>query len=98
MVKSSPVSESEELTIRSELENNSNAQQSFVYGIHITNREGEIVLQTWLQLKLMPRESFATVQTWSASAVGQYTIETFLKEDMSDTIVIPIKDATIIVS
>ncbi|MEM2759578.1 MAG: hypothetical protein QXW73_02155 [Nitrososphaerales archaeon] len=86
----------EHLIIRSEITNESNIDQSFVYVVKIVDEYGVTVSLSWVTSELTRNSSFTATQSWLPSASGYYVIETFVWEDLqSVTALSPAKSVPI---
>lgn len=78
----------EHIIIKSEIINNRNAEQPFVYIVQVKNEDGSVVSLSWLASELASNGSFVATQSWLPSVSGNYVVETFVWEDLEKAIVL----------
>lgn len=74
----------EHLIIQSEIANNRNVKQPFVYIVQIKNVDGTTVSLSWLASELTPTSSSTVTQSWFPSTPGRYSIEVFVWDNLTN--------------
>jgi hypothetical protein len=78
----------EHVIIKSEITNNRNAEQPFMYIVQVKNEDGSVVSLSWLASELASKGSFVATQSWLPLVPGHYMVETFVWEDLEKAIVL----------
>jgi hypothetical protein len=76
----------EQLQIVGDVQNNQNYEQPFVFIIQIKDNNGVIVSLSWIQGELSPNQDLEVSQSWSPTKTGNYTIESFVWNSLSEAI------------
>jgi len=74
------------LLIQSEITNNGNSKQSFVYIVQVKNSDGATVSLSWLTSELAVKDSFTATQSWLPLVSGHYMVETFVWDDLQNAV------------
>jgi hypothetical protein len=76
----------QQLQIVGIITNNQNYDQTFSYIIQVKDQDGIVVSLSWIQGKLASNQSLDLSQSWTPTAAGNYSIETFVWNSLEDQI------------
>jgi hypothetical protein len=76
----------EQLQIVGNVINNQNYEQPFVFIIQIKDDNGTIVSLSWIKGELSANQDLEVSQSWNPTKVGNYTIESFVWNSLSESI------------
>ncbi|MFQ5941154.1 MAG: hypothetical protein ACE5KA_05585 [Nitrososphaerales archaeon] len=76
----------EQVLIQSEVTNSQTRKQSFTYIVQVKDSAGITVSLSWVTSELPPNESLRVAQSWLPSTAGNYSIEIFVWESLTDPI------------
>jgi hypothetical protein len=79
-------STNEQLQIVGNVQNNQNYQQPFVFIIQVKDGKGAIVSLSWIKGELSPNQDLEVSQSWNPARAGNYTIEAFVWNSLSESI------------
>jgi len=82
--KVSQVLTGEQLLIQSEVTNSQSKKQPFAYIVQVKDSEGITVSLSWVTSELPPGESLKVAQSWLPSTPGNYSIEIFVWESLTN--------------
>lgn len=82
--KVSQVFTGEQLLIQSEVTNSQSKKQPFAYIVQVKDSEGITVSLSWVTSELPPGESLKVAQSWLPSTLGNYSIEIFVWESLTN--------------
>jgi hypothetical protein len=82
--KVSQVFTGEQLLIQSEVTNAQSKKQPFAYIVQVKDSEGITVSLSWVTSELPPGESLKVAQSWLPSTPGNYSIEIFVWESLTN--------------
>jgi hypothetical protein len=82
--KVSQVFTGEQLLIQSEVTNSQSKKQPFAYIVQVKDSEGITVSLSWVTSELPPGESLKVAQSWLPSTPGNYSIEIFVWESLTN--------------
>jgi len=74
----------EQLLIQSEVTNEQNKKQPFAYIVQVKDSEGITVSLSWITAELPPNESLKVAQSWFPSMPGNYSVEIFVWESLTN--------------
>lgn len=74
----------EQLLIQSEVTNEQNKKQPFTYIVQVKDSEGITVSLSWITVELQPNESLKVAQSWLPSIPGNYSVEIFVWEGLTN--------------
>ena len=74
----------EQLLVQSEVTNKQSKRQPFTYIVQVSDSEGIVVSLSWVSSELPPNESLKVAQSWLPSDAGNYSIEIFLWESLTN--------------
>jgi hypothetical protein len=84
----SNVSEGMQVMVRSDLKNNQDADQQFFYIVQVKNSQGETVMLSWMGGIISANKQYFVAQSWVAEEQGEYVIEAFVWEDISNPVIL----------
>ena len=61
-----------------DISNNQDVQQNFVYITQVKNDDGVVILLSWLTGSLSPRQTFFPAQSWILTESGIFHIQIFV--------------------
>jgi hypothetical protein len=67
----------QQVQLVSDVTNNQDVKQPFVYIVQVTDSEGKSVMVTWIQGILQPHQSMSPSQSWTPTKPGTYTAQIF---------------------
>jgi len=76
----------DQLQIVAKVKNNQDFSQPFVCIIQIKGNDGGIESLSWIQGMLTPSQNLEVAQSWSPTKSGNYNVETFVWNSLSDAI------------
>jgi len=76
----------QQLQIVGTITNNQNYDQTFSYIIQVKDEDGIVVSLSWIQGELTSNQSLDLSQSWTPTAVGNYSIETFVWNSLEDQV------------
>ncbi len=76
----------EQLQITGTVHNNQNYEQKFVFIIQIKEPQGSVVSLSWIEGVMSANQNFEVSQSWNPTNAGNYTVETFVWNSLSDSI------------
>jgi hypothetical protein len=76
----------DQLQIVAKVKNNQDFSQPFVCIIQIKGNDGGIESLSWIQGMLTPSQNLEVSQSWSPTKSGNYDVETFVWNSLSDAI------------
>lgn len=92
-------SEGEQVLIQSDVKNNLEADQQFVYIVQVKDSSGVTVMISWMSGTLPAGKQYAVAQSWLAEDEGSYNVDVFVWQSISNPVVLaPTSKTTITVS
>lgn len=76
----------EQLQITGTVHNNLNYKQNFVFIIQIKEPQGSVVSLSWIEGIMSENQNFEVSQSWNPTEAGNYTVETFVWNSLSESI------------
>jgi hypothetical protein len=76
----------EQLQITGTVHNNQNYEQNFVFIIQIKEPQGSVVSLSWIEGIMSANQNFEVSQSWNPTNAGNYTVETFVWNSLSESI------------
>jgi len=76
----------EQLQIVGNVQNNQNYDQPFVFILQIKDNNGAVVSVSWIQGELTPNQILEVSQSWNPIISGNYTVETFVWDSLTESI------------
>lgn len=80
------VSAGEQILIQTRLTNNQSEVQDFVYLVQVKDINGVTVMISWIKSSINPGQIVSVAQSWLPEEGGNYNIEAFVWEDISNPI------------
>ncbi|MEE8180681.1 MAG: hypothetical protein V3T67_02450 [Nitrosopumilaceae archaeon] len=74
----------EQIMIMADISNNQDVQQDFAYITQVKNDKDVVISLSWLTGSLSPRQSFSPAQSWIPKESGNYQIQVFVWESISN--------------
>ena len=74
----------EQIMIMADISNNQDVQQNFAYITQVKNDKDVVISLSWLTGSLSPRQSFSPAQSWIPKESGNYQIQVFVWESISN--------------
>jgi len=74
----------EQIMIMADISNNQDVQQNFAYITQVKNDKDVVISLSWLTGSLSPRQSFSPAQSWIPNESGNYHIEVFVWESITN--------------
>ena len=74
----------QQLQIVGIITNNQNYDQTFSYIIQVKDQDGIVISLSWIQGELASNQSLDLSQSWTPTAAGNYSIETFVWNSLED--------------
>jgi len=74
----------EQIMIMADISNNQDIQQNFAYITQVKNDMDVVVSLSWLTGSLSPRQSFSPAQSWIPNESGNYHIQIFVWESITN--------------
>ena len=68
----------EPIMFMTDISNNQDVQQNFVYITQVKNDDGVVILLSWLTGSLSPRQTFFPAQSWILTESGIFHIQIFV--------------------
>jgi len=78
------VSVGEQILIQTRLTNNQSEEQDFVYLVQVKDIDGVTVMISWIKSSINPGQIVSVAQSWLPEEDGNYNIEAFVWEDISN--------------
>jgi hypothetical protein len=92
-------SEGSQVLIQSDVKNNLEADQQFVYIVQVKDSSGVTVMISWMSGTLPAGKQYAVAQSWLAEDEGSYSVDVFVWQSISNPVVLaPTSKTTITVS
>ena len=76
----------DQLQVAAKVRNNQNFEQQFVCIMQIKNSNGGVESLSWIQGMLTPNQILQVAQSWNPTKSGNYVIETFVWDSLSDAV------------
>ena len=80
----------EQIQIVTKVQNAQDFGQSFVYIVQIKDDTNTVVQLSWIQGQLAPLQELELSKSWTPALSGDYTVETFVWNSLTDSI--PLSD------
>jgi len=74
----------EQIMIMADISNNQDVQQNFAYITQVKNDKDVVISLSWLTGSLSPRQSFSPAQLWIPKESGNYQIQVFVWESITN--------------
>ncbi len=74
----------EQIMIMADISNNQDVQQNFAYITQVKNDKDVVISLSWLTGSLSPRQSFSPAQSWIPKESGNYQIQVFVWENITN--------------
>jgi len=74
----------EQIMIMADISNNQDVQQNFAYITQVKNDNEVVISLSWLTGSLSPRQSFSPAQSWIPNESGNYQIQIFVWESITN--------------
>jgi len=74
----------EQIMIMADISNNQDVQQNFAYITQVKNDKDIVISLSWLTGSLSPRQSFSPAQSWIPNESGNYHIQVFVWESITN--------------
>jgi len=74
----------EQIMIMADISNNQDVQQDFAYITQVKNDKDVVISLSWLTGSLSPRQSFSPAQSWIPKESGNYQIQVFVWESITN--------------
>ncbi len=74
----------EQIMIMADISNNQDIQQNFAYITQVKNDMDVVISLSWLTGSLSPRQSFSPAQSWIPNESGNYHIQIFVWESITN--------------
>jgi len=74
----------EQIMIMADISNNQDIQQNFAYITQVKNDKDVVISLSWLTGSLSPRQSFSPAQSWIPNESGNYHIQVFVWESITN--------------
>jgi len=74
----------EQIMIVTDISNNQDVQQNFAYITQVKNDKDIVISLSWLTGSLSPRQSFSPAQSWIPTESGNYHIQVFVWESITN--------------
>ncbi len=74
----------EQIMIMADISNNQDIQQNFAYITQVKNDKDAVISLSWLTGSLSPRQSFSPAQSWIPNESGDYHIQVFVWESITN--------------
>jgi len=74
----------EQIMIMADISNNQDVQQNFAYITQVKNEKDVVISLSWLTGSLSPRQSFSPAQSWIPTESGNYHIQIFVWESITN--------------
>ncbi len=74
----------EQIMIMADISNNQDVQQNFAYITQVKNDKDVVISLSWLTGSLSPRQSFSPAQSWIPNESGNYHIQVFVWESITN--------------
>ena len=74
----------EQIMIMADISNNQDVQQNFAYITQVKNDKDFVISLSWLTGSLFPRQSFSPAQSWIPNESGNYHIQIFVWESITN--------------
>ncbi len=74
----------EQIMIMADISNNQDVQQNFAYITQVKNDKDVVISLSWLTGSLSPRQSFSPAQSWIPNESGNYHIQIFVWESITN--------------
>jgi hypothetical protein len=92
-------SEGSQVLIQSDVRNNLATDQEFVYIVQVKDYSGVTVMISWMSGTLPASKQYAVAQSWLAENQGNYSVDVFVWQSISNPVVLaPTSKTTITVS
>ena len=72
----------QQIQISSDITNNQEKSQNFVYIIQIKNKTGVVVSLGWISGQLTPDQKLSPSLSWTPNRLGEFTVEIFVWEGL----------------
>ena len=88
-----------QILIQSDLKNNLGSDQQFVYIVQVKDSGGATIMISWMSGTLPAGKQYAVAQSWLAEEKGNYSVDVFVWQSISNPVVLgPASKTTINVS
>ena len=74
----------EQIMMMADISNNQDVQQNFAYITQVKNDNDVVISLSWLTGSLSPRQSFSPAQSWIPNESGNYRIQVFVWESITN--------------
>jgi hypothetical protein len=74
----------EQIMIMADISNNQDVEQNFAYITQVKNDEDVVISLSWLTGSLSPRQSFSPAQSWIPNESGNFHIQIFVWESITN--------------
>ena len=74
----------EQIMIMADISNNQDVQQNFAYITQVKNDNDVVISLSWLTGSLSPGQSFSPAQSWIPNESGNYHIQVFVWESITN--------------
>ena len=74
----------DQIMIMADISNNQDVQQNFAYITQVKNDIDVVISLSWLTGSLSPRQSFSPAQSWIPNESGNYQIQIFVWESITN--------------
>ncbi len=74
----------EQIMIMADISNNQDIQQNFAYITQVKNDKDVVISLSWLTGSLSPSQSFSPAQSWIPNESGNYHIQIFVWESITN--------------
>jgi hypothetical protein len=92
-------SEGMQVLIQSDLRNNLASDQQFVFIVQVKDSGGATIMISWMSGTLPANKQYAVAQSWLAEQKGNYSVDVFVWQSISNPVVLaPVSKTTISVS
>ena len=74
----------QQIQISTDIKNNQEKSQDFVYLVQIKNNQGAVVSLGWISGQLAPEHTLNPSLSWIPNEVGEFTVEIFVWENLKN--------------
>ena len=72
----------QQIGVESIITNHATSQKKFTYMVQVLNNKGQVEYFEGLSASILPNQSFTVSQSWIPKESGQYTVQTFVWDDL----------------
>ena len=76
----------EQVLVQSKLTNTQGVLQEFVFIVQVKDSDGIIVMLSWFQSALNPKQTVSVAQSWTPDSEGRFTVQAFVWRSVLDPV------------